>query len=108
MGLNTTVYVVINGEPTAFGPDSDVPEAIARQIGAHCFDNGEHPFPESADSDGDGAPDREFGVEPARHGKGATRDAWVAFAGEKGFEVPADVKTRDGLIEALIAADVIK
>jgi hypothetical protein len=44
-------------------------------------------------------------VPPPRNGKGSGTDAWHAYAGHAGVEVPADA-TRDEVIAALDAADV--
>jgi hypothetical protein len=51
--LNTHVYLLDNGETKGFGPDDELPEHIARQIGAHAFEGGVHPFA-GKDDDGDG------------------------------------------------------
>jgi hypothetical protein len=95
--LNTHVYLLDNGETKGFGPDDELPEHIARQIGAHAFEGGVHPFAGKDD-------DREPGVEPPRTGKGSSRDAWVAFATETGHGDLAEGNSRDELIQAL--ADV--
>jgi hypothetical protein len=102
--LNTHVYLLDNGETKGFGPDDELPEHIARQIGAHAFEGGVHPFA-GKDDDGDGQNGREPGVEPPRTGKGSTRDAWVAFATETGHgDLVQGTSGRDELIQAL--ADV--
>lgn len=36
------------GDTHVFGPEDDVPEWAARKMGAHCFEDGEHPYPEDA------------------------------------------------------------
>lgn len=103
--LVSTVYVNDqSGLPAAFGPDDDVPEWAARQMGAHCFEGGKHPFPD--DADGDGVADRKSGEEPPRSGRGSGRDAWAQFASEKGQQVPDDAG-RDEIIAALVQAGVV-
>lgn len=111
MGLiiNTTVPGGPDGF-SAFGPGDDVPEWAARLMGEHCFEDGKHPYPEqeSPADDETPAPDREAGVEPARGGPKATRDSWIAFAGEKGFEIPEGVTSRDQIVEAMVKAEIIE
>jgi hypothetical protein len=102
-----TSYVHVHddrGTSTAFGPDDEVPEWAARKMGAHVFEDGQHPFP---DTDGDGETDRPSGQEPPRSGKGSGRDAWVAFAAEKGHQVNGDT-SRDQIIEDLANAGLIE
>jgi hypothetical protein len=94
-----------NGTSHAFGPDDELPEWAARQMGAHCFEDEEHPYPD--DADGDGEPDREFGVEPPRNGKGSGRDAWASFSAEKGYTV-TEGTPRDQIIADLLADEIIK
>lgn len=82
-----------------FGPGDTVPEWAARQMGAHCFVDGEHPYPDDAAPGGL--------EEPARHGKGSSLDAWVAFAAEKGHDVEPGT-SRDQVIADLITLEVIQ
>lgn len=106
MGGRLSTYVHVyddRSESHVFGPDDEVPEWAARQMGAHVFEDGQHPFP---DSDGDGEADRVAGQEPARSGRGSSRDAWVAFAAEKGQPVSTDA-TRDQIIAEMVTAGVI-
>lgn len=106
MGLLSYVHVPDDsGEYKAFGPDDELPEWAARKMGAHCFENGEHPF--SDDADGDGVPDREPGSEPPRSGRGSSRDAWATFADEREVEIP-DGASRDEIVGVLLAAGVIE
>lgn len=88
------------GDTHVFGPDDDVPEEFARKIGAHAFEDGEHPYL-------DDASDRESGAEPPRSGKGSGRKEWAAFAGEKGVEVE-DGTSRDDIIALLADAGHIE
>jgi hypothetical protein len=45
-----------HGEPAVFSPEDDeIPEWAASQMGAHCFTDGKHPFP---DSDYPGKPEK--------------------------------------------------
>jgi hypothetical protein len=85
------------GEVHVFGVDDDVPEWAARKMGAHCFEDGEHPFPESSADEGD--------TPPPKAGAGSSAEAWSKFAASKGVDVPADAK-RDDVIAALEAAGV--
>lgn len=109
----------LSGEMHAtFGPEDELPEWAAIQIGAHLFENGEHPFPDSnypgkaavpeASAEPDGVPEveRPPGAEPPRVGRGSSRDAWIAFAVERGMTV-ADGATRDQIIADLITDGVI-
>lgn len=103
-GLHSTVYLLVDGETRGYGPGDDVPEHVARQIGAHAFEDGVHPFP---DGDGDGETDRASGTEPARSGKGSGKDAWVAFAREKQFNLDGD-PSRDEIIQRMVDAGIIQ
>lgn len=110
MGARLVSHVHVyddRGQPRAFGPDDEVPEWAARLMGAHCFENGEHPLAALEDGDGDGQPDREPGQEPPRSGKGSGRDAWVAFAHEKGLGQLAADASRDELVQRLVEAGAI-
>lgn len=103
------------GEPfRTFGPDDgDVPEWAAKQMGAHLFENGEHPYPDSkypGKDDDPGAlwrlpddPDREPGAIPPMSGKGSGRDNWAAYANDVEVDIPADAG-RDQIIEAIRTA----
>lgn len=92
-----------------FGPDdADVPEWAAKQMGAHLFENGEHPYPDSnypgkdaADTGADS--DREPGAIPPKNGKGSGRDNWAAYANDVDVDIPADA-SRDQIIELIAAA----
>lgn len=93
-----------------FGPDDgDVPEWAAKQMGAHLFENGEHPYPESKYPGKDDDPgvsgdlDREPGAIPPMSGKGSGRDNWAAYANDVDVEIPADAG-RDQIIEAIRVA----
>jgi hypothetical protein len=108
MGLHSTVYLEVDGQPVSYGPGDKIPEAHARRIGAHAFEDGKHPFPGAADADGDGDPDRESGQEPKRSGKGSGRDNWVAFATEVGHGDLVEGKSRDEIIAALEDAGAIQ
>jgi hypothetical protein len=45
--LVSYVHVVDeNDNSVAFGPGDDVPAWAVKQMGAHCFEGGEHPAPE--------------------------------------------------------------
>lgn len=88
----------------AIGPGDEIPDWARKIVDKRHLPEGES----YDDADGDGLPDREAGAEPPRNGKGSSRDAWVVFAGEKGFEIPEGVNTRDEIIAALETAGVIE
>lgn len=96
--LVSTVWVHNDekGTPNAssFGPDDEVPEWAARQMGAHCFEDGEHPFPDAPDAGGI----------PPKAGKGSGLEAWQKYAKTNGFEV-GDAG-RDEIIAALDAEGI--
>lgn len=83
-----------SGEPyLVYGPDDDVPEEQARLIGAHAWEDGEHPYPEVPSS-------RDAGSPPPKAGPGSGTDQWVAYAAEKGVDVTDGAK-REEIIQAL-------
>lgn len=100
-GLAYTVHVVDDkGRFVAFGPGDDVPEWAAKQMGAHCFEDGEHPYPDA------GKPvdqQREAGTPPPKAGKGSGTAEWAAYAAEQGVDVPEDA-TRDAIVQAVADA----
>lgn len=98
-----------DGQAHVFGPNDTVPEWAARKMGAHCFEDGAHPYSDEPTGNGGSheAPERLAGEEPPRSGAGSSRDAWLAFAVEKGMEVSSEA-TRAEVIEALIAEGVIE
>ena len=100
-------YVYIEGPDgmAAFGPDDDVPEWAARKMGAHCFEDGEHPYPAGKEDDGDPPPDP--GQEPPRAGKGSSREAWAVFASEHDVKVEDD-ENRDAIVAKLVDREVIQ
>lgn len=86
MGRKLKVNTVVPGEPgsgqgfAVFGPDDDVPEWAAKQIGDHAWADG-------ADA-GDGPP-----------AKSANKAEWVAYAVAQGAdEADAEASTKDDLI----------
>lgn len=107
--LNTTVHVKDpNGGFAAFGPGDEVPEWAARQMGAHCFEDGVHPYadePEADEAVGESEPENERPtVEiPAKAGPKASKDAWVDYANSLGVDV-AGCGTRDEVIAAVADA----
>lgn len=49
--LVATVHVLSDdGHRHVFSPGDDLPEWAARKMGAHCFEGGEHPHSEPAES----------------------------------------------------------
>lgn len=94
-GLIGTVHVVgDDGTRRVFGPGDDVPEWAARKMGAHCFENGEHPYP-----------DAPAGGIPPKAGPGSSKTAWLAYAAGHGVDVDGE-STRDDIIAALDAAGI--
>lgn len=89
--LNTHVYVMHEGNTVGFGPEDDVPESVARQLGAHVFENGEHPFPDGG---------RSAGSPPPKAGPGSGADSWSQYAAELGVQVPEGAK-RDEIVQAI-------
>lgn len=92
--LSTHVYVQHKGEVLGFGPKDEVPEEIARLIGAHAFEDGVHPY-----SGG------EAGKPPPKGGPGSGAEAWAQYASEHDVSV-ADGATRDEIVAALSDAGV--
>jgi hypothetical protein len=95
-GLVSYVHVTHpeQGLPVAFGPDDDLPDWAAEQMGAHCFEGGVHPHA-----------DRPEGTPPPRNGPGSSKDAWAEYAIEKDVEVPPDA-SREQIIAALADAGI--
>lgn len=95
--LISTVWVHNDekGEPGAssFGPEDEVPEWAARQMGAHCFEGGVHPYGDAESADD--------GAIPRKAGKGSSLEAWQKYAKANDFEV-GDA-SRDEIIAALEA-----
>ena len=96
--LITTVHVhdYPAGESNIFGPGDDVPEWAAKQMGAHCFEDGKHPL-------GEAKAERPAGTPPPKAGKGSAVAEWAAYAAEKGVEVAAGA-TRDAIVQAIVDA----
>jgi hypothetical protein len=95
-----------NGLWHGFGPEDEVPEWAARQMGAHCFEDGDHPYAAAAESPDDGSSDDGDGSEdapPPKGGPGSGVDAWRAYAAKKGVKVEDDAN-RDDVIAALQSA----
>lgn len=105
MGLHSTVYLMVNGETKGFGPDDELTEDIARQIGAHAFVDGIHPYPDSTDgkhAQGD-EKERDEGTPPPKAGAGSGRDNWLAYADEIDVEIPKGTQ-RDAIIQMIADA----
>lgn len=90
--LNTTV--IVQPKPGSgdagflvLGPDDDVPEWAADQIGDHAW--------EADDTAGP----------PPKAGKGSSKEAWVEYATAHGVELDPEA-TRDAIIAALEAAGI--
>ncbi|MEU2740224.1 hypothetical protein ABZ656_33925 [Streptomyces sp. NPDC007095] len=92
-------YVHVDG--VAYGPDSKVPAAVAKQIGDHAWTD--------ADQDDDGGEQQTGGASeaPPRSGRGSGRDAWVAFAEQHDLDVGED-RTREQIIADLEERGVIE
>jgi hypothetical protein len=93
MGRRLNGYVPIHeddGDVTWYGPDDEVPAAVAKKIGAHAWQSDD-----AADQDGP----------PPKSGRGATDAAWRAYAESVGVDTEDDAKKAD-IIAALEAADI--
>jgi hypothetical protein len=88
-------YVHVDG--VAYGPDDEVPAAVAKRIGAHAW----------ADGDSTEAPTPTGEDVPPRSGRGSGRDAWVAYAEANGLDVGED-RTREQIIADLEDRGVIE
>jgi hypothetical protein len=107
-------YVHVGG--TAYGPDDELPDAVAAQIGDHAWAD------DFADAElqGESGPetvgftdpradrDRSGAVEaPPRSGRGSGIDAWRQFAEQNGVDTD-DEMSRDDVIAAVESAGVIE
>jgi hypothetical protein len=110
--LNTTVFVVDpDGRDRPFGPGEDLPDWAAEQISNPDVWDGEPPTRTHGDQGGTGqqAPATQTpapGKEPPRSGKGSGRDAWAAYAVQRGVDVNDDA-TRDDVIDLLAERGLI-
>lgn len=104
-------FVHVGGE--AYGPDDDVPPAVAERIGDHAW--------EDDSSDGEDEPDTvgftDPGAEqpapgpaveaPPRSGRGSGVDAWRAYAESNGYDTDDDM-SRDDVIALLEREGVVE
>ncbi|WP_406459733.1 hypothetical protein OH768_33675 [Streptomyces sp. NBC_01622] len=101
-GRRLIAYVHVDGK--AYGPDSEVPAAVAKRIGDHAWtdadSSAEAPTPTG---EGGGTGDEA----PPRSGRGSGVDAWRAFAEQHDVEVAADA-SREDIIAAAEAAGVVE
>jgi hypothetical protein len=99
-------YVPIHGEDgttTWYGPDDDVPAAVAAKIGEHAWVDGKKPAGRASKSKDDGTQGGAPDGPPPMGGAGSGESEWRAYA-EK-LEVPLDdVTGRDAVVEAIKAA----
>lgn len=97
--LGVTVWLrAEDGSPRGFGPGDTVPDWARKQITNPdvWLDEDEDVLDES---DGDSTP-------PPMHGAGAGKDAWAAYAADRGVvDVPEDAKRGD-IIALLTAAGI--
>ena len=93
------------GGKNVFSPGDDVPEWAAKQMGAHCFEDVEHPYPadgeKPADDSGDQPPD---GSPPPMVGKGSNKEAWAAYAAAIEVDISGVPFARDPIIKAIVDA----
>lgn len=102
-GLVGYVHVEGPNGMTAFGPGDEVPEWAARKMGAHCFEDGEHPYPEDPEPVQPPAdPPTPVGA-PPKAGPGSTKDAWTAYAAALEVDITA-CGTRDEIVAAVAEA----
>ncbi|BDH04900.1 hypothetical protein [Streptomyces seoulensis] len=102
MSRRLIAYVHVDG--VAYGPDSEVPPKVAKQIGEHAWTDAdsspEVPAPTGA---GGGSEDEA----PPRSGRGSGVEAWRVFAEQHDVEVAADA-SREDIIAACEAAELIE
>ncbi|WP_125262320.1 hypothetical protein [Streptomyces alboflavus] len=100
MSRRLIAHVYVDG--IAYGPDDEVPAAVARRIGAHAWTSGE-------DAGGPpGVPGTDGGAEPPpRSGRGSGIEAWRAFAEQHKVEVATDA-SREDIIAAAESAGVVE
>lgn len=85
--LATYVHVQApDGAMVAFGPDDELPDWAAGQIGEHCY------AAEPAD-------DEDAPAHPPLSGAGSGKAAWLAYADEHDIDVDPDA-TRDEIAAA--------
>ena len=111
------VYVTVAGDPSSgqgfatFGPDDEVPDWAAKQMGDHVWANGgsdpdaDAAARAAADADAKAKADADAAASgiPARAGAGSSKEAWTEYAGSLNVDV-AEAKTRDDIIAAIEAA----
>lgn len=104
MGRRLNTFVHVDGVP--YGPDDEVPAAVARRIGAHAWaDTSDVEDIDGDQDDGDGSGgDVEA---PPRSGRGSGIEAWRQFAEQRDVEVPAEA-SREDIIAACEAAGVVE
>lgn len=96
-------YVHVDG--TRYGPDDEVPPAVAKRIGSHAW----------ADADSSAEPPAPAGVggsgqtdeAPPRSGRGSGVEAWRAYAEQHDLDVAADA-SREDIIAAAEGAGLIE
>jgi len=105
MSRRLIAYVHVDGK--AYGPDDQVPAAVAERIGGHAWTDAdsaaEAPSPVGVGESG-GTP---VDVAPPRSGRGSGVEAWRAFAEQHDVEVAADA-SREDIIAAAEAAGVVE
>jgi hypothetical protein len=106
MARRLRTFVHVDGR--AYGPGDEVPEGVARRIGAHAWegDDEDETAPAVGFRDpagGRGAPD----TAPPRSGRGSGIEAWRAYAEANGVGTD-DEMSRDDIIAAAESAGVIE
>jgi hypothetical protein len=113
--LTTTVYVVDpDGRNRPFGPGADLPDWAVTQISnpdvwdGHVPDHLAQPAKggEGARQGDEVSAQKGGGQAPPRAGKGSGRDAWAAYAAERGVQVDDDA-SRDDIIDQLTERGLI-
>ncbi|MFE2747319.1 hypothetical protein ACFXKX_23825 [Streptomyces scopuliridis] len=94
-------YVHVGG--VAYGPNDDVPPAVAKRIGDHAWTD----VAEVEDIEDDAAGGSPESDPPPRSGRGSGVEAWRTFAAQHDVEVAADA-SREDIIAACETAGVVE
>jgi hypothetical protein len=96
-------YVHVDG--TRYGPDDEVPPAVAKRIGDHAWTDADSSaeMPSPAGEGGSGKTDEA----PPRSGRGSGVEAWRAYAEQNDLDVAADA-SREDIIAAAEGAGLIE
>ncbi|GAA3527816.1 hypothetical protein [Streptomyces osmaniensis] len=100
-------YVHVDG--TRYGPDDEVPPAVAKRIGSHAWADADSsagaPAPAGVGVGVGGS--RQTDEAPPRSGRGSGVEAWRAYAEQHDLDVAADA-SREDIIAAAEGAGLIE